>query len=298
MAERVALVKKYAKEYGLNFCCRVIGIAKNTVYKWRDKTSTLKTKYAHLKPVVQQICEETCKYGKRRLAAELKRRGYKIGVKLAGKLNRLWGNVSKKKLKFPKASAISHLISDLGIKANLLRLLKISEVKPFEVIMGDATEIEYNHGKSKATLTSRECLIGKFITGYSLSTTPTSNAALGALQSEAKLRKKLKLTFEDVISHQDQGSAYTSYEYTEWLLSREALLSYSKKGTPGDNAVKEAQFGRFKDEFADVFLECETYEELQREVENAIKYYNEKRLHSSLGYVPPKEYLESLGYKL
>ena len=276
----------------------MIGVAKNTVYNWKDKQSSLKIKYAHLKPIIQEICEDTVKYGKRRLSKELKRRGFNIGVKLANKLNKLWGNVYTKKVKSPKVGLIQEIIIQLGIMANLLRSVDLTRIKPFQVTMSDASEIVFNHGNSKACLTSREDFNSKLITGYTLSDTPTAKAAVETLIQEEKLRKRLNLDFYNVIAHQDQGSVYTSYEYTGWLLSRDALLSYSKRASPGDNAAKESFFGRFKNEFQDVFLECESFDELKKEVENAIKYYNEKRLHSSLGYVPPKEYLESLGYKV
>jgi len=200
----------------------MIGVAKNTVYNWKDKQSSLKIKYAHLKPIIQEICEDTVKYGKRRLSKELKRRGFNIGVKLANKLNKLWGNVYTKKVKSPKVGLIQEIIIQLGIMANLLRSVDLTRIKPFQVTMSDASEIVFNHGNSKACLTSREDFNSKLITGYTLSDTPTAKAAVETLIQEEKLRKRLNLDFYNVIAHQDQGSVYTSYEYTGWLLSRDA----------------------------------------------------------------------------
>jgi len=298
VAERVALVKRHRVEYGLNLCCRVIGVSKSTVYEWREKISTLKAKYGYLKPVVQEICAETSGYGKRRLSAELKRRGYKVGVKLAGKLNKVWGNLFSHRIRKPRSNPIVRTIIGLGIRANLLRLLDLKDLKPFQVVRTDSSQIKYNHGKATASLTTRECEVSKYLSGWELSPTATTEASLETLRQEEGLRSKLGLTFENVISHQDQGSQFTSYEYVKWLLRKDALLSYSEKATPGDNAAKESFYGRFKTEHKEVFLECETFQELENELAKVVEYYNSKRLHSSLGNIPPGEYLESLGYKL
>ena len=73
--------------------------------------------------------------------------------------------------------------------------------------------------------------------------------------------------------------------------SRGCLLSYSRRGEPGDNAVNEAFFTRLKVEWADVFYEARTFGELQRLVGRAIAYYNEERYHSSLGYRTPLAFM-------
>ena len=87
--------------------------------------------------------------------------------------------------------------------------------------------------------------------------------------------------------HQDRGSIYTSDAYVRTVSSRGCLLSFSRRGEPGDNAVNEAFFSRLKVEWADVFYEARTFGELERLVGNAIAYYNEGRYHSSLGYRTP-----------
>lgn len=292
------MVKLLREEFGLNLCCHILGIAKNTVYNWRDKTEVIKAKYKYLKPVVEQICEDTRGYGKRRLSAELKRRGYNIGEKLANKFNTYWGNWYMPKESNYGKSPITKTIEKLGKRANLLSLMNLKEVMPFEVTRTDATEIVYFQGRAKACFNSRIDECSKFLLGWAVSFTPDTSSAIKALEQEEVLRKQLGLTFEGNISHQDQGSVYTGYEYAGWLLNRGALLSYSKRATPGDNAAKESFFGRQKKETREVFLECDTLGELTEALAEMVQYYNFRRLHSSLGQKPPIEFLEALGYKL
>jgi len=74
------------------------------------------------------------------------------------------------------------------------------------------------------------------------------------------------------------------------LLSRFGInRSLSKKGCLYDNAVAEALFKTFKKEFVypNVF---ESLEHLQLELFDYVNWYNNKRLHSSLGYLPPTIY--------
>lgn len=65
--------------------------------------------------------------------------------------------------------------------------------------------------------------------------------------------------------------------------SLERLLSYSRRGEPGDNAINEAFFSRLKIEQADIIDEAQIFEEIQRFVHRAIAYYNLRRSHSSIG---------------
>ena len=69
--------------------------------------------------------------------------------------------------------------------------------------------------------------------------------------------------------------------------------SLSVKGTPYDNAVAEANFKSLKFEFV-YQNKFETLEQLQRELGGHIWWYNNERLHSSLGYKSPVSYAQSM----
>lgn len=67
--------------------------------------------------------------------------------------------------------------------------------------------------------------------------------------------------------------------------------SLSQKGSPYDNAVAEATFKSIKTEFVypNIF---ETLKDLELRLSAYVWWYNNKRLHSSLNYLPPTEYKE------
>ena len=72
-----------------------------------------------------------------------------------------------------------------------------------------------------------------------------------------------------------------------------AIISYSDPGTPTHNPGQESFFGRFKDDWGDEIFEIETFEQLQKFVDQKIKRYNYERRHTSIGLVSPWKFTES-----
>lgn len=65
--------------------------------------------------------------------------------------------------------------------------------------------------------------------------------------------------------------------------------SLSRKGNPFNNAVGEITFKAFKIEFV-YQTKFYSLEQLQIELELDVDWYNNQRLHGSLGYMTPTEY--------
>lgn len=99
-----------------------------------------------------------------------------------------------------------------------------------------------------------------------------------------------RLPQPEVIHHSDQGVQYASESYTEKLIKHGFKISMSRKGNPFDNAKAESFMKTLKQE--EVYLwEYSTFEDAQKRIPYFIDaVYNRKRLHSSLGYLPPDEF--------
>ena len=104
-----------------------------------------------------------------------------------------------------------------------------------------------------------------------------------------KLTKKKKI-LNNLICHSDQGSQYTSHEYTNAVLKSNITLSYSSPGTPTENPGQESFFGRFKDECQKEINEINDYKKLKKFIQKRMNYYNNKRLHTSLNNQAPKKF--------
>lgn len=98
----------------------------------------------------------------------------------------------------------------------------------------------------------------------------------------------------ETILHTDQGSVYASKSFNELLPLYNIIHSMSRAGTPTDNAAMEAINGWIKAEmFNDFHLTGN--EDLQKEVEQYIVFFNEERPAYSLNYLTPKQYREYYG---
>lgn len=93
--------------------------------------------------------------------------------------------------------------------------------------------------------------------------------------------------------HTDRGSEFDNYIIDEILKEFNIKRSLSKKGCPYDNAVAEAQFKIVKTEFIYPRL-FQSLEQLKQELSAYVYWFNNKRIHSTLGYKSPVEYRESL----
>ena len=97
---------------------------------------------------------------------------------------------------------------------------------------------------------------------------------------------------EHLIVHSDRGVQYASTLVREFLESKRAIRSMSRKGNCWDNALMESFFGRFKVEH--MFWEkYESRAEARSKIFAWIEVeYNRRRAHSALGYVSPAKFEE------
>ena len=72
----------------------------------------------------------------------------------------------------------------------------------------------------------------------------------------------------------------------------------SRKGNPYDNAFAESFMKTLK--YEEVYLnEYETFKDALKNIERFIEeVYNQKRLHSSIGYIPPVEFKKTLNINI
>lgn len=91
------------------------------------------------------------------------------------------------------------------------------------------------------------------------------------------------------IFHSDCGSQYTSNNYEQLLSTLLIKHSYSKKGYPYDNASMESFNAILKKEEVNVNM-YQTFEEAKLVIFEFIEsWYNNKRIHSTLGYITPNQ---------
>jgi transposase InsO family protein len=245
--------------------------------------------------MIEAIVFENPAYGYPRIKKALEEKyGEVVNHKLLMKLLKLWGLSLNRVIRKTKSSWISKILNFLGKRANLLwHLVREDKIsRPAQVIVSDVTEIIFSNGK--AYLSVHMDFFGKIIYGWVLQKNADSSLVVESFNRAIKAMKRFGFDIlHGVIFHQDRGSIYTSAEYTSCVLSKKGTLSFSRTGEPGDNAVNESFFSRLKEEWRDVFFEAKDFEELVSLVKKAIEYYNNERLHSSIGYTTPKKFVQS-----
>lgn len=108
-----------------------------------------------------------------------------------------------------------------------------------------------------------------------------TNAFLDAYQTTSFIKPS--------IIHSDQGAEYCSKEYTSLMTNMGIQISMSKKSSPWENAYQESFYNNFK---TDLGLEFDRFEDeghLLEAIHHTINYYNNERIHTSLG-MPPTQF--------
>jgi putative transposase len=127
---------------------------------------------------------------------------------------------------------------------------------------------------------SRRCV------GWTLSRWIDTDLTVAALERAMADRQPAR----GLIHHSDRGVQYASAAYVARLTDADARISMAAIGNPYENAKAESFFKTLKRE--EVYLNH--YQSFQEAEANLGRFigdvYNAKRLHSSLGYLPPIEF--------
>jgi putative transposase len=95
---------------------------------------------------------------------------------------------------------------------------------------------------------------------------------------------------DGLIHHSDAGSQYTSIRYSSRLTEAGAVASIGTVGDSYDNSQAESLINLYKRECTRRDGPFRTVDELELATCSWVDWFNNKRLHSSLGYVPPIEF--------
>jgi transposase InsO family protein len=124
------------------------------------------------------------------------------------------------------------------------------------------------------------------VVGWKLDRTLASRLAIEALERVIELRRPPA----GLVHHSDRGVQYASAEYVTILKQHGMVPSMSRPANPYDNASCESFIKTLKREeiYAD---EYQDLKHLRDHIEEFIeRYYNQKLLHSALGYRTPEEF--------
>ena len=251
-----------------------MGIKRSTYYyKPKGKSSDM-----DIAEKIEEIVLNFPSYGYRRVTAQLHRDDIKVNHKRVLRLMRDKNLLCRARKVFKATTNSAH---SLRKYPNLIK-----DFVPYKTDQLWHADITYI--RIATSFVYLAALIDGFsrkVIGYGLGRTLSADLAMAALTDAISKRNT-----DSLIHHSDRGIQYCCYDYVKVLKDHGISISMSGKANPYDNAKMESFFRTLKVEEVYMF-EYETYAEVLERIPYFIEeVYNRKRLHSSLGYMPPEEF--------
>lgn len=131
-------------------------------------------------------------------------------------------------------------------------------------------------------------LYSKAIVGWQVADHLRTDLALDALEMAIWARRD-RLDGQ-LVHHSDRGVQYTAITYTQRLDDIDAVRSVGSKGDSYDNAAAESVNSLYKKELIDREGPWNNVDDVTLATLEYVSWYNNERLHSACGHIPPKEY--------
>lgn len=272
------LIKQRNEGLSERKACILLNVSRSGFTAWVNRPPPRKNEA--LLSEIQEICRMP-RYGYRRVTAELHRRKISANHKRVLSIMQKHALLCKKRLFKPQTTNSNHAFKRYH---NLVK--DFHETALNQVWVADITYVQlpasFAYLAAILDRFSRKCI------GWNLSKSLEAEGALSALRMALRSRKSLG--FQDLIHHSDQGVQYACDDYVALLEKQGIRSSMSQAGNPYENAFAESFNKTIKVE--EIYLsEYASFDDALQNIEKFIEeVYNKKRLHSSIGYMPPNEF--------
>jgi putative transposase len=249
--------------------CELVGLPRASFYYRARPITVLEERLMRLIDEVYTRCPF---YGVRRITAWLRRQGHDVNPKRVRRLMRRMGLEALYPRRRLRLSVPGHTTCPY-----LLRNLRIEH--PNQVWCTDITYVRLASGF--VYLTGIMDWHSRYVLSWEISTSMETTFCLTALGRALSIATP-------TIFNSDQGSQFTSAEFTERLLNAGVLISHDGRGRVFDNIFVERLWRSVK--YEEVYLKAyQTVREATESLGNYFRFYNTERLHEALGYRTPLE---------
>ena len=263
--------------------CRLALVSRAGFYRWQN-TSEAVDPDLDLRDEIQRIALEFPYYGRPRVTRELHDRGWRVNHKRVYRIMCEDNLLCLRRRKFAVVTTDSN--HDRPVYPNLAREMAPTGIN--QLWVADITYIRLE--REFVYLAVILDAYSRRVIGWALDRTLEDELTMGALCMALDRRSPAP----GLVHHSDRGVQYASGDYTDLLKTHHVTISMSRKGNPYDNA------------FCESFMKTLKYEEVHRQeyrdladarasIQDFLEHvYNQKRLHSALGYYAPVKFEQRL----
>jgi putative transposase len=282
------VITRHRDEFEVRLMCRVLDVSPAGYYaslhrleSWRALVDELLMARVR---VIHAESGET--YGAPRIQRELQAEGLPASTKRVARLMQQNELTARPRKRYRVSTTNSNHTDPVA--PNLLARAFDSNGGLNRVWVADITHIPTREGAlylaTVLDLASRRCV------GWAMRETLDGELPLSAL----RMAREARHPAPGLIHHSDRGSQYTAGEYRAELAAHGMIASMSRKGDCYDNAVAESFFSTLEFELLRK-NDWDTRDEARRAIFRYIEiWYNQRRRHSTLGYVSPAAFEEQL----
>jgi putative transposase len=260
--------------------CRRYRVSRSGFYAWarRDRDQRRRAD-EELGARIERIHRDSGeRYGSPRVHPVLRRDGIRCSNKRKARLMRERGLRARVSRLHRRGAGV---VRRFFAKTGDLRLREPLPTRTDQIWMGDLTYLRL--GKRWGYLATAMDLFSRRIVGWTLARNRTQAVTLRALKRAISLRDPRP----GLLFHSDRGIEYSAYGYQDFLKARGIVPSMNRPRHCQDNAHMESFFHSLKAELTHR-RSYASDAELNASVAGYIdRFYNDKRVHSSLGYHSP-----------
>ncbi len=281
--QRFAFIACHGPEFGVRYLCQHLQVSRSGYYAWRRRPRCERSLQDGdlLRQIEHIFTHHRERYGSPRVHAVLRQQGVMVARKRVARLMRDNGMKARMSRLYKRHSA------GVARSVALISNLRLSLPRPAGPNQHWASDVTYiRHGKSWRYLAVVVDLYSRRVIGWSLAKHRTSELTRAALMMALRRRTP----HPGAIFHTDRGSEYRCSALQKLLATKQMRPSVNRAKHCTDNAEVESFFHTLKGELIHG-TSFATDRDLRTQIRSYLNhYYNQKRLHSSLGYRSPDQY--------
>ena len=277
-------IDEHRERFGVEPVCRVLGVSASAYYERASgRRSTRRVEDDRLLERIREIhaANYYC-YGSWRMWKALLRSGEEVGRGRVERLMRANGIQGAKRRGKPWPTTYPH--ADAFRPADLVER-DFTASRPDELWFADFTYLRCWEGVVYFAFVIDA--YSRAIVGWQFAAHMRTDLVLDALRMA--LAQRGPGADVELIHHSDAGGQYRAYDYTQALDDHSVLASIGTVGDAFDNAAAESFVDSFKTELIRDRV-WRTRSQLELAIVEYVAWFNNERLHTSLGGVPPTEF--------